>query len=154
MRKTAEALRWIIGILNSKEIQFQVTGGFAARSYGSNRELADIDIDINDKDFDKIINDVKQYIVFGPEQYTDDNWNLKLITLDYGGQIIDIGGEPMVFDKGKKEWILVKTDFSNSTHMNIYGIDIPVIKKESLVEYKRKLLREVDVEDIRGLTQI
>ncbi|MFZ2522802.1 MAG: hypothetical protein WAW92_00245 [Minisyncoccia bacterium] len=46
MRNTEGALRWIVNILESKSIQFQVTGGFAAKLYGSQRELADIDIDI------------------------------------------------------------------------------------------------------------
>jgi hypothetical protein len=40
------ALRWIIGILDRHNIQYQITGGFAAKLYGSSREVNDIDIDI------------------------------------------------------------------------------------------------------------
>ena len=151
MKNTENALKWIVNILESKKVRFQITGGFAAGLYGSNRELADIDIDINDDDFEKITNEVKQYIIFGPEQFKDENWDLKLMTLEYEGQVIDICGESTIFDKNNNKWMLIKTDFSNSNHVNTYGIDIPVITKESLVAYKSKLLRNVDVEDIEAL---
>ena len=152
MKDTIKAFKWIVGILESKKIQFQITGGFAARLYGSDRELADIDIDIKDSDFEKIVDVVRKYIVFGPKHYIDNNWDLKLMTLEYEGQVIDICGESTIFDKNSKQWVLIKTDFANSKQINIYGIDIPVIKKESLIAYKGKLLRDVDIDDIKALT--
>lgn len=152
MKNTEGALIWIVNILDSKKVQFQVTGGFAAKLYGSPRELADIDIDINDDDFEKIIDEVRPYIIFGPEQFKDENWDLRLMTLEYEGQVVDICGEATIFDKNNKEWILIKTDFSNCNYINIYSLDVPVISKESLVNYKNKLLRDVDVEDIKALT--
>ncbi|HLC94380.1 MAG TPA: hypothetical protein VJH96_02335 [Patescibacteria group bacterium] len=43
-RDTKKAFRWIVGILQTYKIPFQITGGFAARFYGANRPLYDIDI--------------------------------------------------------------------------------------------------------------
>ena len=45
--KTVDALRWIVGILEKKNILYQISGGFAAKLYGSSRPLNDIDIDIH-----------------------------------------------------------------------------------------------------------
>ncbi len=151
MKNTEEAFVWVVNVLQVKNIEFQITGGFAARLYGSERELADIDIDIHDKDFDAIVNDIQPYIISGPEYYTDENWKLKIVTLDYKGQVIDICGEATIFDATSKEWVLILTDFSKNKYINAYGIEVPVISKESLIFYKSKLLREVDVEDIEAL---
>lgn len=49
--KTINALKWIIKILNSKNIPYQISGGFAAKMYGSIRPLNDIDIDIPEDNF-------------------------------------------------------------------------------------------------------
>lgn len=151
--KTLNALRFIIEILNRHKIDYQISGGFAAKVYGSSRKLADIDIDINQDNFDQILFEVKEYIIFGPEQYVDENWDLGLMTLDYNDQLIDIDlGKSKIFDHNTKQWISLDTDFSNYTKTTVGGIDIVLIKKENLINYKSKLLREVDVEDIRELS--
>ena len=71
---------------------FKSRGGFAARAYGVQRELHDIDFDIPEADFEKILPEVRPYIIHGPTQYKDDHWDLILLTLSYGGQRIDISG--------------------------------------------------------------
>jgi hypothetical protein len=152
MKDIENALRWVVSVLEATNTPFQISGGFAARLYGSTRELADIDIDIPDEGFDKILPDVSPYVVFGPEQYVDEHWNLKLMILTYRGQVIDVAGEARIFDQNKQEWAVQKTNFADSNPCTIYGVTIPVIKKEALIVYKSKLLREVDREDIEFLT--
>ena len=85
------ALIWITGILEEKNIPFQISGGLAAKIYGSPRPLNDIDIDIPRDGFAKILSAVEAYIVFGPADYENGKWDLYLMTLDYHGQEIDIG---------------------------------------------------------------
>lgn len=65
-KDTEKAFKWIVGILEKHDVPFQVTGGLAARVYGSTRALNDIDIDISDDDLDKIFPDVEEHIIFGP----------------------------------------------------------------------------------------
>lgn len=151
MKDTESAFKWIVSIIHSKNIPYQITGGFAARLYGSRRELADIDIEIPNIDFEKIITEVKPYIIYGPERYVDENWDLKLMTLEYKNQLIDMCGEATIFDQNIKTWVKEKVDFTKSINLTVYGVEVKVVPKEDLISYKNKLLREVDIEDIEAL---
>jgi len=71
MKKTREALHWIVGILRKHKVPFQISGGFAAKLYGATRPLNDIDIDIPDKCLVDVVSDVKKYIIYGPDHYHD-----------------------------------------------------------------------------------
>jgi len=152
-KNTEKAFKWIIGLIEKHKIPFQIKGGFAARLYGSKRELADIDISIPEDKFNELIPDIKGYIVYGPEQYLDEEWDIKLITLKYEGQYIDIAGafEKKNFDKINKKWVATPSNFSNSVYMDVYGLNVPVIAKEDLIAYKKLILRDVDIFDIKAL---
>ncbi len=56
-KNTEAAFHWIIDILESHSIKYCISGGFAARVYGVERELADIDIVLNDSDISKIVDE-------------------------------------------------------------------------------------------------
>ena len=127
-RNTKQALEWIVGILRKHQVPFQISGGCAAKIYGSPRELNDIDIDMPENCFEKILVDVKPFIIYGPAQYKDQKWDLYLMTLNYAGQEIDIGsGNAKISTKDRKEWISFDTDFSKA------------IKKEYVVLPKRTI---------------
>jgi len=154
-KNTKEAFLWIIGLLQKHKIPFQISGGFAVRLYGSNRELNDIDIGVPDDAIDILYPDVKVYITYGPDRYVDEEWDLKLMSLKYKGQSIDIAGRDSIklFDKESGVWIAGHRDFITSELKDVYGLVVPVIPKESLIAYKRKIIREVDIADIEFLTQ-
>jgi hypothetical protein len=152
-KNTEGAFIWIVGLLHKHAIPFQIAGGFAARLYGSERELADIDIGIPDDRFDDLYPEVKEYITFGPEQYLDDEWDLKLMTLKYEGQEIDIAGQTniKIFDKDGSGWISASRDLSVSEIKEVYGLNVPVIPKDALIAYKKMLKREVDLLDLNAI---
>jgi hypothetical protein len=102
--------------LRKNKIPFEITGGFASRIYGSKRPLADIDIDISDKNISKIQKLTKKYIIYGPRRYKDKNFDLLLMTLKYKGQKIDISGKDYerIYNKKKKKWIKEKIDLSKA----------------------------------------
>src|SRR3989344_318130 len=106
MKNTEEALKWIVNILRKHKIPFEIRGGFAAKIYGSTRELADIDVQIKNTKIESIILDIKNYVIFGPKRYKDRNWDLLLLTLRYKGQVIDISGlgSIKIFNKINKKW--------------------------------------------------
>lgn len=154
-RNTESAFKWIIEILQKHEIPFQIKGGFASRLYGVERELADIDISIPENRFDELIPEIKEFIVYGPEQYLDEEWDIKLITLTYKGQDIDIAGayEKKNFDKINKKWVNLPTNFSTSVYMDVYGLKVPVIAKDELIAYKKLIRRDVDIFDVEALSK-
>lgn len=153
-RDTKDAFQWIVGLLHKHSIPFQISGGFAARLYGSERELADIDIGIPDDRFAELYPEVKEYITFGPARYLDEEWDLELMTLKYKNQEIDLAGEDgsKIFDKENKVWISARRDLSKSEHIEVYDLIVPVISKVDLIAYKKKLMREVDQADIKALS--
>jgi hypothetical protein len=154
-RDTEGAFRWIIGLLEKHDIPFQIKGGLASRLYGVDRELADIDISIPEDRFDELVPEVKDFIRYGPEQYLDEEWDIKLITLKYQGQYIDLAGafEKKNFDKTNRVWVPTPSDFSSSVFMDVYGLKVPVIAKADLIAYKKLILRDVDIIDIEALSK-
>jgi hypothetical protein len=152
MKNTEKAFLWITEILEKMKIPYKISGGFAARIYGVNRELADIDIEVNDNDIALISNEVKPYIVYGPDGYKDENWDLNLMTLQYEGQEIDIAGiEAKIFNKEKEIWEKTGSDLDDYELIEIYGKKVPIEKLDALIAHKTKLSREVDIEDIKQL---
>lgn len=150
---TEKALKWIVNILDKYKVPFQITGGLAARIYGSERELADIDIEISDSNFEKITPEIKDYIIFGPDIFKDENWDLLLMTLKYENQEIDICGadSAKIFNQNTKNWEKLNSDLLKAVIKEVYKIKIPVIPIENLIKYKSKMLRNVDKEDISFL---
>lgn len=155
MRNTVQALKWITEIFNRHKIPFRIAGGLAARIYGSNRKLADIDIDIPDNRFSDILPIVKKYIIFGPAKIKNERWDLLLLTLKYQGQDIDISGADTmkIFDCHAKSWLPFNVDISKTETKEVFGLLVPVIKKEDLIFYKSKLSGEVDRLDVEAITK-
>lgn len=153
MRQTKKAFKWIVFILERHKVPFQISGGLAAKAYGSSRKLADIDIDIPKDKFVDIIAEVKNYIVWGPKRYKDKNWNVFLMTLKYANQKIDISGGPVIsiFNKKKKRWVNDRINFSDREMKKIFGIFVPVITKQELIEYKKKISRTIDKIDVESI---
>ena len=155
MKNPELTFHWIIDILEKHNIDFVVTGGLAAKSYGSPRPLNDIDIDIHDNDFGRILNDVKPYITSGPAHYQDERWDLQLMTLNHEGQDIDIsGGDTLkICDAATGQWQENQTDFIHVEQRNIFGREVPVISRQDLVSYKTMLQgnhQKIDIQAVQS----
>jgi len=149
MRETETAFHWIITLLAEQRVQFRITGGLAARVYGSTRELADIDIEIAKEDFAAVLPRIAQWVTIEPHQYRDESWDIFLLTLVYKGQEIDLAAYEQVrlFDVERGVW--VDANFSLAADERIcYGVRVPVIPVSELVRYKKMIRRDVDKEDV------
>lgn len=152
--KLESALKWIIPILQRHNMPFQISGGLAANIYGAKRPVNDIDLDVPEDKMELLLPDIKQYIMFGPARYKDEKWDLRLITLSYNGQEIDIGGafETKIFDEQNKTWKLSPVKFETAQTHTVYGIQVPVSDPTELIEYKKLLSGEhqkVDIEAVK-----
>lgn len=152
MRSTAEAFCWIVHILRIYKIKFQITGGLAAKTYGAKRKLADIDIDIPEKAFKKIIPAVQDYIIWGPARLKDANWHIQLMTLEYKGQKIDLCSDKcMLRGSVNSKWLRDRVNFTNTKNKKLFGLIVPVINLQNLINYKTILGRPVDISDIKAI---
>jgi len=153
MQNTEEAYKWIVGLLHQENIPFQISGGFAARLYGSDRPLYDIDIEIHDEDFAKLLPFVKEKIIYGPDRYKDETFELLLMTLKYDGQEIDICGcdSDLLFNQETKEWESCGTDIAKAVEKEVYGVKVPIVAWQNLVAYKKKIRRPTDLEDVMNI---
>ena len=156
MDKLTNGLKWISDILKKHRIPFQITGGLAARAYGATRPINDIDIDIPEDRFEEIIEEVRPFLVHGPVRHVDTVWDVYVLTLDYHGQEIDIGGAHTTRIKDEKTgaWHDAKADLTTSETKNIFGVEVLVVSKKDLVEYKTWLAlpgdhQEQDVKEIQ-----
>lgn len=149
------ALRWIVDILNTHHIPYQITGGVAAHIYGAVRPINDIDIDIPEDYFDLIIADVKDYITLGPEHHVADTWDVMLLTLNYHGQEIDIGGafNTKIFDDRTQTWVHCPAHLDTAEIHTIHGIDVPIVNPHDLVAYKKLLNGKHQTTDIAAVQE-
>lgn len=154
-KNTEKAFNWIVNILNENKIPFQLTGGVAARLYGSDRPINDIDIEIEEKHFKTITPLVENYIIYSPQRYKSNEFDLLLMTLEYEGQEIDISGykTDKLYNKETQKWESCRTYIHDAINMELYGIKIPVIKWQHLVSYKKKTRRRTDIEDVNAIIQ-
>jgi len=152
----ALALAWIADRLEERGIAWRITGGLAARVYGADRPLADIDIEVPDEAIAALLPAVAPFLVYGPARFQDENWDLLLCTLEYHGQLIDLCGGTTcrIFDAVAGLWRddpFLPGDF---VLLDVLGRPCPVVRLAALIAYKRCLSRDVDRADIALLTGI
>lgn len=156
MRRTKEAFARIVDILKENGVPFRISGGFAVRIYGSTRELADIDIEIQKGCMELVSTRASPYIIYGPKRYKDRNWDLPLMTLRIFGQDIDIyeARTVKIYDKKLFRWVPLPTNFNRSVKKRVFGRTVSVMRPNDLISYKSRLGRRVDIKDVRYLKSI
>src|SRR3989338_5844801 len=123
MKNTKSAFNWIISILQKHKLPYRISGGFAARIYGSKRKLSGIDIDTIDMALNKVLPDVQKYALHNPNRYKGREWDCYYLGLRYKGQEIGLMGvnHAKIVDKTKQKWIRYKVDFSKVSKKKVYG---------------------------------
>ena len=149
-------LKWISDVLIKVEAPYQIVGGLAARIYGSNRELHDIDLYVPFEFGEKIAQQVSEFITKPLKHRVEEFWDLWYFQLKYRDKKIEIAlsTEAKYFSKVEGQWIEQKIDYNSSYSGQYLGIDLLVMPRQSLIEYKLKLAREVDLIDVANIKSI
>lgn len=155
MSDVVQALAWITGVFRGANVPFQVVGGLAARAYGANRPLVDLDFYAPTSQLVTIAKATQTLVVRPPLPYRDDSWDLAFMKLVFHGQAIEIGGADgaRYFDRAAGTWRDADIRFSDSVERRLFGILVPVMPRDQLIEYKRRLDRDVDRRDIAGMLE-
>ncbi len=149
-------LVWIVDILKSKNIPYQIVGGLAARLHGVNRQLADIDFDIPIEFAKDLASFLSPYISKPLKRYTEELWDIEYFQIIYKGQKIEFGCAPgtKIFNRRAGIWVELFTDFNKSVEVLFEGKKLLVIPISDLINYKSILEREVDKIDVTELKRI
>jgi hypothetical protein len=152
--KAGDALNWIIDYLEKSDVPYLVCGGLAAIAYGAKRQLNDIDIYVPKERYEEVVQFGKKYISYGPERFVSEHWNIDYVQFIFNGTKIEVGSseDVKIFDVKKKVWSQEYVNFDSFVFINLLGRDVRVLKKDLLIEYKRKLDREVDRIDIQQMS--
>lgn len=153
MKDSKTAFHWIVNLLHELGQPFVVVGGLAANVYGGRRALNDIDLDVPHQSFAKLMPYVKQFITFGPARYQDKEFDIELMTLRYAEQDIDLTAAESIrlFDYQSGDWRSLPTDFAASEKHEVFGLAVPIMRREILIAYKQMIRRDTDLEDIAQL---
>lgn len=154
--KITNTLNWLIDIFSRNNVKFRIWWWFAVNLYWWNRPTADIDIDLFEEDIIKILPEIKEYITFWFWNYTDEEWDLNMVTLNYNWQEVDLCWieNVKIFNRNNWKFEELHTDLSELNYIVFQWLNLPVMKKEELIEYKSKVLRNVDIEDLKFLKSL
>lgn len=150
-----KVLTHLVEALQKSNIEFQVSGGLAAIVHGATRPLYDIDLEIYKEDVETVRALFNDYItedwnndLEGP----DDQFDIWMMKLEIEGVPIDINQVEEVYLISKTGERTLQTSVMDTEQKEFMGLTLPVLRKEPLISYKRTLGREVDLEDIKHLT--
>ena len=153
-QKIGQALNWIVSLLNHYHIPHQICGGTAARAYGATRPLVDIDIYASLQDnphFQEFMDEIQPYIIRKFAPHLSASWDILYLALNYQGMQIEIAESttnPRFYNRRDGRWEEQPIDFAASTFVHLYGVEVALMPKDELLEYKAMLDREVDHLDI------
>ena len=156
--KIGQALRWIVSLLKRYEIPSQICGGLAAKAYGATRPLVDIDIYAalqESPHFEEFLNEIHPYLIREWSPHLSASWDITYLALNYQGMQIEIAEStthPRFYNHRDERWEEQRIDFTASTLMCLYGVEVAIMPKDELLAYKAMLDREVDHLDLEQIT--
>lgn len=153
--RIAGALAWIAGRLRDLDVPFQVAGGLAAVAHGAERELNDIDLYVPEGALALLRDELEEHHAHGPRRHRGDHWDCYFMEVRFAGEEIELAEAARTRYRKDPDhpWHDARVDFDEPAHREVYGVRVPVMPRERLVAYKRRLDRPVDRQDVRALRE-
>lgn len=149
------ATLWIVGLLRDRNILFQICGGLAAKGYGAERELNDIDLFVPGEHFATVVQAGQAYISKPAKHYCEEGWDLTYVQFKYEGIKVEVGNADgaQIFDVASQTWVPLHIEFDRYETASVLGLELPLMLREDLIRYKTMLSRPVDIDDIRAMCE-
>ena len=95
----------------------------------------------------------QQFISKAAAHRQEEGWDLTYVQFKYEGVKVEVGNADgaQIFDAGNETWVPLNIDFSRYATVQLLGLNLPLMLKDDLVQYKTALSRPVDIEDIRAI---
>ena len=147
------AVQWIVGLLRDRNIPFLICGGLAAKGYGSERDLNDIDLFVPGECFWSVVEAGQEYVSKAAAHRREEGWDLTYVQFKYEGVKVEVGNadRAQIFDAQNRTWVALNIDFSRYDTVHLLGLELPLMLKEDLIWYKSLLSRPVDIEDVLAI---
>ncbi|MDI5920106.1 hypothetical protein QLQ86_04805 [Halomonas sp. LR5S13] len=97
------AVRWMVGLPEDRNIPFLICGGLAARGYGPERALNDIDPFVPGEHFSSVGQAGQAFASKAAAHRREEGWSLTYVQFSYQGVKVEMGSAdgPRVLDAGK-----------------------------------------------------
>lgn len=132
---------------------FQVSGGLAAKMYGSPRPLYDLDFDVREEDLRRIRDLFRARVARDIYHHVDEHHDTLLLTLNIGGVLVDFAPIENYYVAGRDgQKVLAVSSLSKAKPMKLGDLEVPVIDQDELIAYKKILQRPEDLADIAAIS--
>jgi hypothetical protein len=145
------ALRVVVDTMRKDGIPYVVIGGLAAIAWGARRPLADIDIQLYHRDLGRIRLEFIDHIVSDITHYRTDTWDIDEMVLEIEHTTIDVCQSEDFYVIRHNKKVRIPNYIDQAEWREVAGVRIPVIPRQALIDYKKFIARQVDLEDVAML---
>jgi hypothetical protein len=103
------------------------------------------------------MDEIHPYLIREWAPYRSVSWDILYLALNYQGVHIEVAEStthPRFYNHRDGRWEDQPIDFTTSTLIRLYGVEVAIMPKDELLAYKAMLDREVDHLDIEQITAV
>ncbi len=150
------ALRWVAELLGKARIRFLVAGDAAAAAHGAAPRRvvrgaalpapAGVEVFVAAADLPRLLRQTEEHVAEPPWRRRDERWDRIAVGLEHAGARITVTlvEAARVRDAGTGAWVDAAVDLDASVERTVWGVTVPVMTWERLVELERRLGRTLE----------